>query len=200
MPSKPLKLWALLLLLVPFASFAHGQVAPAAREGVAPIEFGGGGSLWFANYGKFPDYMVALTAWGDIHPKMPDALRGLGAEIEFREANWGRVNVPSYVSQQTIGGGPIYNFGKFHLVRPYAKFLIAHGTEHFNSGNPKYTSDTRLVYAPGGGAEFELPRGFGIRADYEYQIWDPLLSPTARPTPNGLTISASYNLGRVHRQ
>src|SRR5262245_31750126 len=124
MLSKPFSLWALLLLVLSFAGYAHGQVAPAAREGVAPIEIGAGGSLWFANYGPFPDYMVAITAWGDVHPRMPDALRGLGFEGEYRDANWGRVNVPSYVSQWSVGGGLIYNFSKFHTIHPYVKFLV----------------------------------------------------------------------------
>lgn len=200
MHLKPLKLRALyFLLLLPLSNVVHGQVVAAAHERSAPVEVGGGVSVWDADWG--PGHMIGLTGFADIRPPVSGKLNGLGAELEFRDVDWHRQDEPPNYKQMSFGGGPIYTYPFRPNLRFYGKFLIEHGSMDFTLPNiPNYTHDSRLVYAPGGGAEYRIHNGLWARVDYEYQIWQPMFSTTDRPTPNGFTFEIGYDLQRFHKQ
>jgi len=174
-------------------AFAHAQVVPAARQGSAPLEVGGGMSLWSTNWG--PGHMIGITGFADYHPSLPGRLNGLDVEGEYRNVNWNRSLQPKNYKQTTIGAGPMYTVPFREKFRFYGKFLLDYGSMDFTFVSmPNYTHDTRMVYAPGGGVEYRTRSGLWARGDFEYQTWPHLFSNTKSPTPYGFTFGFGYDL------
>jgi hypothetical protein len=193
MRSNSLKLWALLLLLLSTTAFAHAQVVNAGRQGSAPLEVGAGMSSWSTNWG--PGHMIGITGYADYRPSLPGRLSGLGVEGEYRTVNWNRLYEPNNYKQVTIGAGPMYTVPFGQKFRFYGKFLLDYGSMDFTfASTPNYTHDTRLVYAPGGGAKYRVHNGFWARGDFEYQTWPHLFSATKSPTPYGFTVGMGYDV------
>ena len=187
-----------LSLFAMFPPSFHGQVVPAAHQETAPLEVGIGASTWYTDWGPSP--MVGITTTVDYHPPLPGKLNGLGAEFEYRDVDWHRTVQPSNYRQQTIGGGPTYSIPFRQNFRFYGKFILAEGSQDFMFPSiPGYTHDTRLVYAPGVGVQYHLLSNVWLRGDYEYQIWQPLFSPTSRPTPSGFTFGVAYDVRSFRR-
>jgi hypothetical protein len=180
------------------ASVAGGQVVPSAQTGGGALSFGTGLSSWDPDFGSAR--MLGITVWTDYHPPLPASLDGLGLEAQARDVSWhGSSSPPAILKQQTIGGGPIYNWNRFRNARPYGKFLAYFGGMDFRIPNSTYTHDTRTVVAPGGGLQFRAYQYLWVRVDYEYQIWQPMILPNHRPTPQGFTIGLAWNTRGVRK-
>jgi hypothetical protein len=189
----------LLVVLISSTFPLFSQVVPAASEhGRMPIALGIGESDFSIDWGtgRRMQGTVAWIDWTGI-PHLPKALRGLGLDAEGRDINSGLPTGVPRMRQDTGLGGLSYTVRNFSKVQPYAKYLMGMGSIDFGPlpNAPKsYTHDTRVVYAPGAGMEFQAFRSLWVRGDYEYQFWPHLFGPHSL-NPNGFTIGAMYTLG-----
>jgi opacity protein-like surface antigen len=201
MNSRLIGRLSLAVLFVATAIPALSQVSPSASEGGLPLVVGVGISDWNLDYGS-GRRMEGISAWVDYYPRhVPSLLHGIGLEIEGHDINFNRPSALTKMRQDTGEGGLIYAYDRFPHFRPYAKFLAGIGSIDFPPfpGVPDYSHDTRQVYSPGGGAEFQVYRHLWVRGDYEYQVWGPLFGSPNHLTPSGFTIGASYDFRRLHR-
>jgi hypothetical protein len=86
----------------------------------------------------------------------------------------------AYDGQNTYGGGiridrPIKRFV------PYIDFLVSYGHLSFTNPTTTYKHDNSVVYAGGGGLEYNLSSRWAARADYLFEHWD------VGTTSNGLS-------------
>jgi len=86
----------------------------------------------------------------------------------------------AYDGQNTYGGGiridrPIKRFV------PYIDFLVSYGHLSFTNPTTTYKHDNSVVYAGGGGLEYNLTTRWAARADYLFEHWD------VGTTSNGLS-------------
>jgi len=181
------------LLVVSAAAPIGAQVTHAATEGNLPLTVGTGWSHYSIDWGP-GKRMDGITVWGDwrLH-RMPGLLKGLGISAEGQCICW---NVPDGLGRHKLEaglGGPSYRFERWERVRPYAKYLIGFGAMSFTTENPYYTHDTRVIYAPGGGADVRFWNKLLVRGDYEYQFWPDLFGKTSNP--NGFTLGAVWDFG-----
>ncbi len=77
----------------------------------------------------------------------------------------------AYDGQNTYGGGiridrPIKRFV------PYIDFLVSYGHLSFTNPTTAYKHDNSVVYAGGGGLEYNLSTQWAARADYLFEHWD----------------------------
>jgi hypothetical protein len=186
-----------------FAAFpAFSQtVAPYQTKGL-PITLGFGPSGFDPDWGHGRMYGGAV--WADWYPRfMPPALQDLGIEVLARDISLDRHSEPgqpSYSGQantkeDTIGGGVIYNWSRWHNFHPDIKFIASQGSVDFITSSPTYSHDTRLVLAPGGGVQSRVYRPIWARVDYEYQMWVGKLLGNYL-TPSGFTIGVAYDFSQ----
>jgi len=159
------------LLLMSLASFASGQVVPAAVGHEPTLTVGGFGSLFQ------PDY-----AGNGVAQSSPNPLFGVGAYIDFKvnrwvvvesEGRWLRFNEYIGINQDNYLIGPKVPITTINRFTPYGKFLVGFGSGSFLNGHT-------TVLAYGGGVDYRLNKRLTLRAfDFEYQNW--LLTPTLRP-------------------
>jgi opacity protein-like surface antigen len=143
--------------------------------------------------------MEGSTLWIDYQPnRTPYFLRGFGLEVEARDISWNRGDKPNNFRQDTASGGVIYTWQHYRKFHPYGKFMAGLASEDFRvSGFPNYTHDTRTFIAPGLGAEYRVLGHLWVRADYQYQFWQVLL--TGRPDPQGFTFGVMYDFRHPNR-
>lgn len=195
----------LAVLFLTSSGLAHSQVEASASRSSPPFSIGAGASDFNVDWKH--NRMYAATLWIDWHPATaPSFLRGIGAEVEGHHLNYGRPStLPSNFRQDTILGGPIYTLPGFRNFSPYGKCLIGFGSfdfqgkGHFPNGVP-YTHDTRHLYEMGGGFDYRVWRHVVVRADYGYQVWEPLFSNTRRPDPQGVTVGLLYDFRILPRR
>jgi opacity protein-like surface antigen len=190
---------AAIVILAPMFAFAlipaYAQVAPQATQGGIPLTVGGGVSDYSLDWGP-GRRMIGITGWADWRlPFRERYLSGLGVEVEGREIDWDKPSDLPKMRQETGLGGPIYilplHSRRYHL---YAKYLVGYGGIYFTSGNPYYTHDTRIIFAPGGGIDYRVWHGLSVRADYEYQFWHQIFG-SHDLNPNGPTVGMVYSFG-----
>jgi hypothetical protein len=143
--------------------------------------------------------MEGGTVWLDWNlPTTTPALRGFTVEGEFRDISIGGSTTQPNLRQDTGGAGMLYAWPHYKNIHPYAKLLFGVASEDFFlPSNPTYEHDTRGFVAPGAGVDFKAFGPVWVRADYEYQFWQNLISGT--PEPNGFTFGILYNLKGGHR-
>jgi opacity protein-like surface antigen len=184
----------LALFFMGAGSKARAQVTYSASEGKLPFTVGAGVSNFSDDWGYQNPRQVGITMWVDWRlPFMPHALKGLGLEFEGRDTNY---DTPSYLTghrMDTALGGPVYQFRRIGIFRPYVKYLLGIGSIDFPNGT-LYSHDTRTVYAPGGGADVRFWNRFSVRGEYEYQFWHQIFGQNDL-TPNGFTVGAVYDFG-----
>jgi len=176
----------------------------APYEGKAlPIMIGVGPSGYEPDWGH--GRMYGGTVWADWYPSfMPNALKGLGIEVEARDISLDRHPEPNQpprsgqanTKEDTAGGGFIYRVRLLRNLDFYAKGLVEEGSVDFITDSPTYSHDTRMVLAPGGGIEYRVYRAVWARVDYEYQTWGKLLSSNIL-TPQGFTVGVNYDFAHA---
>ena len=171
------------------------QVAPAATEGGLPLVVGAG----FSDYNTdWSGRLAGATVWADWNfYHGPSFLHGFGIEVEGRDLNYGRTGGVPNLRQDTAEVGAIYTWRHYRNFHPYGKFLAGIGSIDFQHIRPKYSHDTRTVYAPGGGVEYRAWRNVWVRGDYEYQVWTDFFHHHAM-NPQGFTIGVSYDFKHIH--
>lgn len=173
---------------------AHSQVAPAATRGSARLSAGGGIAYFDLDYGMSRK-MIGLTGWGDYRlPHMPRYLHGLGIQGEIRDVNYARPSSLHRMRQDTYLGGPTYTWDHYRNFHPYAKFLLGIGSIDFPPIGT-YNHDTRAVFAPGMGVDYDITSCLSARVDYEYQFWHAIFGPNDL-NPQGVTFGVLYTFGR----
>jgi opacity protein-like surface antigen len=171
------------------------QVAPSATHGGIPIVIGAG----YSNYQTdWSGNLSGATLWIDwTASRVPNSLQGIGLEVEGRDLNFDRTGDNPKLRMDTAKGGPIYHWHHFTRFQPYVKFTLGFGSIDFsNKPGDFYTHDTRTIYAPGGGGDYRLWRNVWLRADYEYEAWPDMYDHKILD-PQGFTIGATYDLGRL---
>jgi opacity protein-like surface antigen len=172
------------------------QVTPEASKSGLPFAVGGGFSDYDVDWGH--GRMEGGTIWIDWHPtQTPSFLHGFGLEAEARDISLGgNRSKPSNFRLDTVGGGVIYTWQRFHNVHPYAKFLLSLGGIDWNNPVIQFRHETRTVYAPGFGFDTRVLRHVWARIDYEYQAW-PQIDLAAPGThwldPQGFTVGVEYD-------
>ncbi|HXS77509.1 MAG TPA: porin family protein [Terracidiphilus sp.] len=186
----------LVLFLCGAALHARAQVAYSAREGKLPFSVGFGVANFSDDWGTKNPRQVGLTLWADWRiPHLPPKLDGLGIEFEGRDVNYA---TPDYLPghRMTTGlAGPMYEFRRQSRVRPFVKYLMGIGNLDFPN-KTNYQQDTRVVFAPAGGADVRLWSRFSVRGEYEYQMWHAIFGPHDL-TPQGFTFGVLYDFGRM---
>ncbi len=177
---------------------AFPQAAPSAMQGGLPITFGAAVSTFYTDYSG---YESGPNVWLDWNlSRGYGLLQGFSIEAQGRDLNYDRTGDNPKLRETTGEGGPIYHWRHWNRIQPYGKFLLGFGSMDFsNKPGDLYTHDTRTVYASGGGGDFRLWHGLSFRGDYEYQFW-PDFFHRHTFNPQGITLGASYDLGRMHAQ
>jgi hypothetical protein len=193
MRSNPFLPLFLAVLFIASPGLARSQVQPSAFRNTLPFSIGVGASNFDVDWDN--SRMYAATLWADWHPaRIPSMLRGLGVEIEAHDLNYGRpATVPSNFRQDTALGGAIYTLPRYRNFRPYGKALFGYGSFDFQTTNPRYSHDTRDLSELGGGFDVRAWHHVFVRADYGYQVWQPLFSNTRRPDPQGVSLGVLYD-------
>jgi hypothetical protein len=156
-PSAPATITILALLLCAGRTVSAQAKATASGPG-SYVSVGGEGSIFQADYDK--RYLGGIAAYVDVHPQWR-----YGAEVEARFL---RFNTDESVTESTYLVGVHINALPGRL-RPYGKFLIGVGKMNFPFN---YATGNYLVYAPGGGLDYELNERWTVRfVDAEYQVW-----------------------------
>ncbi len=167
--------------------WACAQTTPDARAGFERIAVGGYYSYFDTNYSGYR--MAGPGAYIDWSSSM---LWHVGVEGEGR---WLILNGQNDFSEYTYLAGPRYRFAVGKRLKPYAKFLLGAGVVNF----PYHLAHGGyFVIAPGGGVDFAVSRRWGLRADYEYQIWPDAVGipgiQSAALKPNGVSAGISYRV------
>jgi opacity protein-like surface antigen len=182
-------------LFVAAAVPAFSQVVPEATEGGIPLVVGVGYSNFYTDWsGRLsgPALWIDWNLYGG-----PSFLRGLGIEAEARDLNYDRTGGVPNLRQDSLEGGPLYTWRRYHNVHPYAKFLMGYGSIDFTLRNaPYYHHDSRTMYTPAGGVEVRAWRNVWVRGDYEYQFWNSLFN-NHDLNPQGFTVGVSYDLRHI---
>lgn len=172
------------------------MIAPAVAVSgqVVPAGYGNSNRLWVG--GEYSNFT----------PSFGPAVRiaGVGAFADWNlnprwgvegEARFLRFNGFYGEAQNTYLAGPKFMVLKQGKFRPFAKFLIGMGDNHFpfKIGNGSY-----LAYAPGAGLNYRLTRRIALRGDYEYQLWPSAPGIAGEPSngmkPNGFSAGFAYSL------
>jgi hypothetical protein len=184
---------ALAILFLAAAVPARAQVTHAGTEGKFPLTVGFGVSNYSIDWGP-GRRMTGITGSVDWRLRgLRSPLNGLSISAEGQWIPW---HIPSGIGNhelEAILGGPSYHFQRWDRVQPYAKYFIGFGGVYFTTQDPYYNHDTRVIYAPGGGADVRLWNNLAVRVDYEYQFWPNLLGNTSNP--NGFTVGGVWDFG-----
>jgi opacity protein-like surface antigen len=182
---------------------ALAQTSPAATETKLSLAVGLGISGFDSDF--YTDRVYGETLWVDYSPNViPHALQGLGVEMYARDLDWNRSQAePSNLRFDVAGGGLIYSWHHYRLIRPYVKYEVGFGNMDAMGANLRRYNQTRTVTSYGGGVEFHAMSNVWLRGEYEYQSWpDFFYSPQGKPiaslNPMGVTIGAMYHFGK-HR-
>jgi hypothetical protein len=191
------------LLIVASPVFPQATQAAQSTGGLAlSLSVGAGASSYNVDWGH--GEMQGATIWVDLRQSYePAFLRGIGIEGEYRDIRFGPSSTqPVNFRLLTAGGGVIYCWEKFRNIHPCGKVLTSFGGIDWKTPNPHFQYTTRVT-APGFGFEYRVLNSLWLRAEYEYQFWPDL--ETSRPhsthvlNPEGVTIGASYSIGRLGR-
>ncbi|MBS1801208.1 MAG: hypothetical protein JSS95_15455 [Acidobacteria bacterium] len=171
---------------------AYGQALPTAQKT--------GDLSVFALYSRLtPDYGPTSNSGLTFGASYLRYTRWwLNPAVEFRA----KIANGTTVDEKTIGGGIRLEkqFGKYH---PYADFLVSAGSINFHLKNPPilpdgkpYLSDGTVVYAFGGGLDYDLTSKFAFRGDYQYEKWylDKNPGTPLHLTPNGWSLGVVYRI------
>jgi opacity protein-like surface antigen len=175
---------------------AFSQVRPTAESRGIPLVVGAGFSNFNADFGA--DRRISGgTIWADWTIRhMPRRLYGLGIEATARDLSFGATGGLSNLRYDTAGGGLIYHYLRPRSFRPYVRAGAQYGSIDFPPYPSGYSHDTRALTAFGGGADFHAWSHVWVRADYEYQVWQPMFGHTTHLTPQGFTVGTQWDFGR----
>jgi hypothetical protein len=183
-----------LLLLTAAPVFA--QVVPQATDRVMPFYVGGGYSRYSPDWGPGRTLDGMNLYAGLTLPRISKIPAGLGVEAEWHSLFFNpSVNLPNFVlSETTMGGGVIYKYQHWQKFRPYAKYFLESGKNHYGAHPDVYATD--LVTVMGGGIEYKVKSHYWIRADYSRQTWSNLFKLNKDSNPQGVTLGMTYNFQR----
>lgn len=153
------------------------EVAPFAQASLLSPDWGPTGNLGY-------------TAGVDVTRFIRSSLFQPALEFRYTRANGTTVNERSYA-------GGIKLQTAIHGVHPYATLLVGHGNIDFNYANNGYNGDNSLIYAFGGGADFNVTPQWKLRLDVLSQHWN--LDPYTL-TPMTLGVGIAYTLPAHNRR
>ena len=158
--------FALLLslsLLTIYAGKLHSQANPTASKQATISVFG---AYSLVSTDRESNKISGVTFGTDLSIFAPAGfVTSLEARIQIAPGSLG------YVGENTYGGGiridrPIKRFV------PYIDFLVSSGHLTFTNPTTMYKHDNSVVYAGGGGLEYNLNSRWAARVDYLFEHWD----------------------------
>jgi hypothetical protein len=158
-----LSLLLTLSLLTVYAGKLHSQSTPTASKETTLSVFGAY-SLIFTD--REAAKISGVTFGTDLSLYAPGGfIPTLEARVQIAPGSL------AYDGQNTYGGGiridrPIKRFV------PYIDFLVSYGHLSFTNPTTPYKHDNSVVYAGGGGLEYNLSSQWAARADYLFEHWD----------------------------
>jgi opacity protein-like surface antigen len=200
----------LIALALPLSS----QTVYDARQGGLPLAFGGGVSNFDPYFTQGPapfntlypgfEYgrMWGVTAWADAGiPFTSGWLHNFGLEAQYQSIFAGGTTGQVNIKETSTGGGPMYTLHHWARFHPYGKYIFSLSRVDFTPeprvGGGTYSHDSRATNSLGAGIEFRCTQHIWARAEYEYQLWGPLIN-AAQFQPQGLTAGVMYDLRRTH--
>ena len=78
----------------------------------------------------------------------------------------------------------------YHRFRPYANFLIGHGTINYV---PVHFSDDSIAYDAGVGVDYSITGQFAVKVDAQEQFWK-LGQATSELTPQTISVGIVYRI------
>ena len=158
--------FALLLslsLLSVYAGKLHSQSSPtASKESIISVF----GAYSLISTDREASRISGVTFGTDLSIYAPSGfVPSLEARVQIAPGSL------AYDGQNTYGGGiridrPIKRFV------PYFDFLVSYGHLSFTNPTTIYKHDNSVVYAGGGGLEYNLSTQWAARADYLFEHWD----------------------------
>lgn len=152
-----------LSLLTVYAGKLHSQATPTASKETTLSVFGAYSRV---STDRESSKISGVTFGTDLSLYAPV---GFVASLETRfQIAPGSL---AYVGQNTYGGGiridrPIKRFV------PYIDFLFSYGHLTFTHPTTAYKHDNSVIYAGGGGLEYNFNSRWAARADYLFEHWD----------------------------
>ena len=193
--SRKCLIIALVVFLGSASIPAFSQVTQHGTRNGLPLNAGIGYSNYHTDWSGRLGGPMFWVDWNFYNA--PGCLNGFGLEVEGRDLNYNRTGGDSNLRMDTISGGVIYNWRHYRRFHPYARFLAGNGSIDFTSSTPHYSHDTRVVYAPGGGAEYRIYHNVWLRGDYQYQFWPDFFGHHTM-NPTGFTFGVAYDLRRIY--
>lgn len=172
------------------------QVVPSATDRHLQLKIGAGFSDYYGDLTNAT--LIGGALWIDVvPPHLPQALDGLGLEIEARdvETSQNSPNEFGVFREATAGGGVTYTWHRYRTFRPYAKFIADLAGQNFNVRPfASFHHENQLAYAPGGGVDYALTHHLWLRGDYEFQFWpNPYSRPSWYLDPTGVSIGLLWD-------
>jgi opacity protein-like surface antigen len=145
----------------------------------------------------FAQYTLVNPDWGPAANKL-----GYTVGIDYTHFIRSSIVQPSLEFRYTTANGATVNERSYagglklqttvHGIHPYATLLVGHGNIDFNYFVSKnYNGDNSLIYAFGGGAEFNVTPQWKLRFDLSSQQWN---TGSETLTPLTLGVGIAYSL------
>ena len=147
-------------VLLASSASAHAQAAQTASKS-ADLSVFGGFEAAHPDYGPYNSYGGTFGVDFTRYLRFP-----VEPSLEFR-ANF-HSNVAVKEHSYVVG---LRAAVPFHLLRPYAFFLVGPGTIDFPD-NLGYTHDNSTVYSYGGGIDVRVTHSFAAKFDLQAQHWN----------------------------
>jgi opacity protein-like surface antigen len=187
--SSPFFRFGCLGALLFLSSLLHAQNIPAAKQSL-DIQAYGGYTFLSPDYGPYNDH--GFLVGGDVGRPFRAVMGSIDARYTY--------GMGQGVSEWSLLAGPRVDL-RHRRFDPYADFLIGYGVIDFtHPASSTYTHDNSVVFALGGGLNYEVWRSFSVKGDLTYQYWK-LGSANSYMTPVAISVGVSYRvpLGRpVH--
>lgn len=137
-----------------------------------------------------PTSNLGYTAGIDVTRFIRSSLLQPAFEFRYTHANGSTVNERSYAAGIRLQTA-------VHGVHPYATLLVGHGNIDMNYPDNGYNSDNSIIYAYGGGADFNVISHWKLRLDLTSQHWN--IGPQSL-TPMTLGVGIAYTLPSLNRR
>jgi hypothetical protein len=171
-----------------FSNLLSAQNLPTAKQSLDVSVFGGYTYL-SPDYGSYNDHGFLIGA--DVGRPIKRVLTSIDARYSHATGDG--------VGEDTILGGPRVELRK-RRFNPYADFLIGYGTISFTHPTSSYTGDNSVVFAFGGGLNYQVYRNISVKGDLTYQYWK-LGNANSYMTPVAISAGIAYRIpigGRHH--
>jgi opacity protein-like surface antigen len=157
------------------------QNLPTAKESLDVTAFGGYTYL-SPDYGQYNDHGFMIGA--DVGRPFHKLLGSIDGRYTHATGDG--------VSETTFLAGPRIAIRR-RRFEPYADLLAGYGTITFTHPTSAYTGDNSIVFAFGGGLNYNVWRNLSVKGDLTYQYWK-LGDANSYMTPVTISAGLAYRI------